>query len=171
MDWKTVLGAIAPTAATLLGGPLAGLAVDALGAALGMEAPTVKRVQEALTAGQLSGDQLVALKTAEQALVVRMRELDIDIEKIEAADRSSARDREAKTGDTATPRILAFAVTAGFFGVLFYLLVHGKPQEGGDALLVMLGSLGTAWTAIVSYYYGSTRSSAEKTALLTRAVR
>ena len=171
MDWKTVLNTVAPTAAALLGGPLAGLAVDALGAALGLEAPTVKKVQDALTAGAMTGDQIVALKTAEQALIVRMRELDIRIEEIDQADRASARDRESKTGDTATPRILAFAVTLGFFGVLFFLLVNGKPLSGGDALLVMLGSLGTAWTAIVSYYYGSTKGSADKTTLLAKAVQ
>jgi hypothetical protein len=171
MDWKTVLNTIAPTAATILGGPLAGLAVEAIGNALGLEAPTVKKVQDALTTGQMNGDQILALKTAEQALIVRMRELDIDIERIDSADRASARERESATGDTTTPQILAFAVTLGFFGVLFYLLVNGKPLSGGDALLVMLGSLGTAWTAIVSYYYGSTKGSADKTAMLARAAK
>ena len=35
MDWKSIIGVVAPTLATALGGPLAGLAVETLGKALG----------------------------------------------------------------------------------------------------------------------------------------
>lgn len=166
-DWKKTLATVAPGLATALGGPLAGVATKALSdALLGRPDGSEEEVATALTAGGM--DALAKIREAEAAFKVRMRELDIDLEKVHQADRANARQRESSTGDSWTPRILAFVVTIGFFGVLGFLLSWGKPEQGGDALLVMLGSLGTAWTAIVSYYYGSSAGSAEKTAILGR---
>lgn len=167
MDWKAIVGAVAPALGTALGGPLAGLAVSAISdALLGKPNGSEAEIAVALKAG--GPDALLKLKEADQRFAVRMRELDVDLERLHQQDRGSAREREAKTGDSFTPRVLALLVTAGFFGVLGYLLVSGKPQAGGDALLVMLGSLGTAWTAIIAYYYGSSAGSSEKTALLAK---
>jgi hypothetical protein len=121
-------------------------------------------------AAKASPDQLLALKKAEQDFAVRMRELEIDLQRIDAADRSSAREREVKTGDW-TPKALAGAVTLGFFGVLGYMIAYGLPTQGGEALLVMLGTLGTAWGGIVSYYFGSSAGSKEKSEAMSRMVR
>ena len=165
-SWKDLIGTVAPTVATAIGGPLGGLAVEVLGSALGMDKPTVKSIQNAFSQGQLSGDQVAALKQAEIALQTRMRELDIQEEQLAYADTDSARRREAEVKDW-VPAFLAILVTSGFFGVLIYLLVSGKPQQGGDVLLVMLGSLGTAWAAIMSYYFGSSTGSLAKTKAIT----
>lgn len=165
-SWKDLIGTVAPTVATAIGGPLGGLAVEALGAALGMDKPTVKQIQNAFTQGSLSADQVVALKQAELTLTTRMRELDIQEEQLAYADTDSARRREAEVKDW-VPATLAVLVTSGFFGVLVYLLVSGKPQQGGDVLLVMLGSLGTAWASIMSYYFGSSTGSMAKTKAIT----
>lgn len=168
MDWRKVVATVAPALGTALGGPLGGMAAAAVSdALLGKPNGTEGEIAAALTAG--GPEALLRLRQADQAFAQRMRELDIDLERVHQADRAGARDREAKTGDSWTPRLLAFAVTAGFFGVLAWLLVHGKPEHGGDALLVMLGSLGTAWAAITSYYFGSSAGSAAKTGLLGRA--
>jgi hypothetical protein len=167
-DWKEIVGAVAPSLATVLGGPVAGLAVSALSnALLGRANGTEAEVAAAVAAG--GGDVLAKIKEAEQAFLVRMRELDIDVEKLHQVDRASARDREVKAGDIATPRALAGLVTLGFFGVLAWLLVNGKPTDGGDALLVMLGALGGAWGSVISYYFGSSAGSAAKTDIMGRA--
>lgn len=167
MDWKAVIGTVAPTVATALGGPLAGLAVDAIGKAIGMDQPTVQKVQDAISKGNLSADQIVAMKQAEIALQERMRELDITEAQLTFNDRDSARKREASVKDR-MPGILAIGVTIGFFGVLAVLLTNGKPEHGGDALLVMLGSLGTAWASVIAYYFGSSSGSAFKNGMIDK---
>jgi len=166
-DWKAVVGTVAPAIATALGGPLAGTAVAALSKALlGRPDGSEEEVAAAIATG--GTDALAAIRAADQAFKTEMTKLGIDLERIHAADRDSARQREVKAGDTATPRALAFLVTVGFFGVLAYLLHAGKPPSGGDALLVMLGALGGAWASIVAYYFGSSSGSAEKNVLLAR---
>lgn len=161
---KGVLGLVAPTIGAAIGGPLGGIAGRELASALGLTPDTPEEGVAAAVAGA-TPEQLAVIRQADYAFQAKMRELDIDLEKVHQADRASARQREIATGDR-TPMALAFLVTAGFFGVLAYLLVNGVPQHGGEALLVMLGSLGTAWTAIVSYYYGSSVGSKAKTAEL-----
>jgi hypothetical protein len=160
---------VAPSLATAVGGPLAGMATRAISdALLGKPDGTEDELIDA--AAKASPDQLLALKKAEQDFAVRMRELEIDLQRIDAADRNSAREREVKTGDW-TPKALAGAVTLGFFGVLGYMIAYGLPTQGGEALLVMLGTLGTAWGGIVSYYFGSSAGSKEKSEAMSRMVR
>jgi hypothetical protein len=160
---------VAPSIATAVGGPLAGMATRAISEALlGKPDGTEDELIEA--AKTATPEQLLALKQAEQDFAVRMRELDIDLERITSADRNSAREREIKTGDW-TPRALAAAVTFGFFGVLSWMIANGLPANGGEAMLVMLGTLGTAWGAIISYYVGSSAGSREKTQQLNQVLK
>ena len=163
IDWKSALKAVAPTLATAVLGPLGGMAVQAIGTALGIDKPTQDAIKQSLVG--MSPEQAASLKQAEIAFQTRLKELEIDLERINAEDRASARSREVAVRDY-VPGILAIGVTGGFFGILTWMLHYGVPREGGDALLVMLGALGTAWTAIVSYYFGSSAGSAAKDKLL-----
>jgi len=43
------------------------------------------------------------------------------------------------------------------------MLLNGMPNTGTEALLMMLGALGTAWTGVVNFYYGSSAGSKAKT--------
>ncbi|CAB4131083.1 hypothetical protein UFOVP122_53 [uncultured Caudovirales phage] len=164
-DLGPLLGQIAPTIATALGGPLAGMAVKTLSnVLLGHENGTEDDVQAALASA--SPDQLAVLKKIDADFKAHMKELDIDLERIAAGDRDSARKMQTETKDW-VPKLLAIVITLGFFGILVWMLVQGMPQTGTEALLMMLGALGTAWTGVVNFYYGSSAGSKQKTDALT----
>jgi len=157
MDW---LAQIAPGIATALGGPLAGLAVTAVSKALGIDE---KDVQSTIESGKLTSDQLTSIKQAELELQKQANELGLDFEKLAVDDRKSARDMQTAT-HSFIPPVLSILVTIGFFGILIGLMTDHVVKS--DALLLMLGSLGTAWTGIIAFYFGSSAGSQKKDELL-----
>lgn len=156
-----LLGQLAPTIATAIGGPVAGMAVKALAGALGLsQDASSDDVQTALI--NATPEQLAAVKKIDADFKVQMKELDIDLERIAAGDRDSARNMQMQTNDW-IPRAMAILVTFGFFGILTWLLTKGVPPTGSETLIYMLGALGTAWTGIVQFYFGSSAGSKAKT--------
>ena len=163
-----LLGSVAPTIATALGGPVAGMAVRAIsGALFGHENGTEDDIMAALA--NPNGDQLAALKKIDADFKVQMKSLDIDLERIAAGDRDSARQMQMTTRDW-IPRVLAVGVTLGFFGIVAFILHYGLPPTGGEALLMLIGTLGTAWTGVMGFYFGSSAGSKQKTDALTAAL-
>jgi hypothetical protein len=157
MDW---LKTIAPTIATALGGPLAGLAIEAVSKAVGIDP---KDVQSTISEGKLSADQIMLLKQAEVDMAARAQEMGLDFAKLNVEDRKSAREMQAETRSY-IPAILAISVTVGFFGILVGMMT--ETFKTSDALMLMLGSLGTAWTGIIAFYFGSSAGSQAKDDLL-----
>lgn len=166
MDLTAILKAIAPTAATLLTGPLGGLAVHALGEALGIGEPTREKIEDALTSGQLTGEQIVAIRNAEGALKVRLRELDIRVEELDVQDRQGARDMQVKTGSRVTPT-LALVVIGGFLGMAGGVLFGGLKADSVIAGTI-IGYLSAKAEQVLSYYFGSSRGSDDKSGMLAR---
>ncbi len=157
------LSAVAPTIATALGGPLAGLAVEAVSKAMGVKP---EEVQKVISQGKMSADQIAALQQAELQLQSQAQEMNLDFAKVAAADRNSARVMQAQV-KSYIPATLALLVTAGFFGIL-YMLMTGVEKINPE-LGIMLGSLGTAWIQIVTFYFGSSSDSQRKTAMMHEA--
>ena len=160
-DW---LKQIAPTIATVLGGPLAGLAVDAVSKAIGIDP---KDVQKTISDGKLSAEQIALIKQAEIGMAARAQELGLDFEKLAVDDRKSARDMQEKT-QSWIPGAMAIIVTVGFFGILIGLMM--ETLKTSEALMLMLGSLGTAWTGIIAFYFGSSAGSQKKDELLHQSI-
>ena len=65
-----------------------------------------------------------------------------------------------------TPQILAVSVTVGFFSLLFLLCFKQAPGPNMAMLNIVLGSLGTAWVGVMSYYFGSSQSGRAKDQML-----
>jgi hypothetical protein len=159
-NFGSLIGSVAPTLATALGGPLAGMATKALSQALlGNEDGSDDDIQAALRTA--SPEQLAAVKKIDADFRVQMKSLDIDLEALAVDDRKSARSMQTETRDF-IPRLLAVSVTVGFFAILIYMLVYGLPTTGNEALLLLLGALQTAWGGIIAFYFGSSSGSQKK---------
>ena len=160
MDW---LRQIAPTIATALGGPLAGMAMSAISKAIGVDPD---QVGDLIANNKLTAEQIAQVKIAEIELQKQAQELGLNFAKLDVEDRKSAREMQATTRSMMPP-MLAGAVTVGFFGIMG-MMFFKQIDNSNPAILMMLGSLGTAWTGIIAYYFGSSAGSQAKTDLLSK---
>lgn len=164
-DWKGLLRTLAPTAATLLGGPLAGMAVKALGDAIGVPDATQAQIEQALQSGQLTGDQIAAIKLAEQNLNLELKRLDIKVEEIHAADRNSARQMQSNN-KSIIPGILTTITVGGFFALLIGAAMGKLTLTGSDVMMLLLGVLARETAGVYQFWFGSSSGSQRKTDMM-----
>ena len=191
----SVIAPVSPVLAAALTGASAGaaLALAALGrAVVGDDQASADEIATVITAG--GPDVKLKIRSAEEQLQRALgdagttlaalavvdasgrRDTLVKLDREAAQDRQDARQRQVKTNDI-TNSVLAYAVTAGFFAILFMLVFYPNlvvqtqlAPEIKSTLQTMLGVLGTAWVGIITYYFGSSVGSKEKTALLEESV-
>ena len=170
MDWKTIVSTVAPWIGTALGGPLGGMAVSAVADALGLSEKTTDAIKTAISGA--TPEQMLTLKQADQTFALRMQELGFkqitDLEAIAAGDRKDARDMN-KITRSPVPAILSTLVTCGYFYILIGMMYGWLKVNDSQALLIMLGSLGTAWGMVMAFWFGTTSNSEKKTDLIAKA--
>lgn len=171
MNLSDILSKAAPWLAAAAAGPagLAGMAIKTVAEALGSSAAPDDLA--AAVAGA-TPDQIASLKAAEMDFKLRMQELGFkqasDLENIAAADRQSARAMQV-ANKSFMPALLSAIVTVGYLAILGGMMLGHLKTEDSQALLIMLGSLGTGWGMVLSFWFGSTRTSEDKTRLLAQA--
>lgn len=170
MDWTKIISTVAPWIGTALGGPLGGMAVEAAANALGLSDKTMDAVKQAVMG--MTPEQALAMKTADQSFSLHMQELGFkqitDLESIAAADRDSAREMMTATRSW-VPAALSGFVTVGYFAILIGLMTGHMKLDDSQAMLLMLGSLTTAWGVVMAFWFGTTADSGRKTELLAKA--
>lgn len=162
-----LLKTIAPLLGSALGGPLGGAAAAFIADKLGLDSKTVKDVSEVLNGSKMSPDQISQIKIAEIEFQKFCKTHEIDVEKVHAADRDSARSMHAAVRSH-VPAALTYLLTAGFFGVLGAMFYFPEFKESSP-LMIMLGSLGTAWTGACAFWFGTTSGSQTKNEMLAKA--
>lgn len=177
-DVKPFIAKIAPWLGSALGGPLGAEAGTLLGSALGMSNAKPDDVAKAIQTGQLTGDQIVAIKKAEEEYSIKMQAAGFEhveeLERLTMSDRDSARKREMVVLDW-TPRILAYGVVAAWVCINGFLLKHSMnggslPADMATIIMRVLGTLDAALTFVLGYYFGSSSGSARKDELLQQSV-
>ena len=169
-DWKALLGNVAPVLGTAIGGPFGMIAGAAVKAVLGIgddsdEAAMAEAMKKA------TPEQLLALQNAERQFKLDMEKLGVDVARIDADDRASARTKETTLtgwGKYATP-LLGATVIVGFFGTVAYVLGTGLADVGTEASLLigsLVGYVSAKADQVVGYYFGSSASSKNKDQLI-----
>jgi len=155
-----LLRGIAPAVATAVAGPLGGIAVTAIANKFGV-ADDVQAVAKAI-----AGDPEAASKLAE---------LDLRQFELENQDRDSARHMQ-ETALTQEDKFAKHFIYwfAWFWSVgsmvYFFAITFGQvPASGKDFGNIILGFLlGTAVATIISFFYGSSKSSKDKTDTMSK---
>jgi len=163
MDW---LKSIAPTVASALGGPLAGLAVNAVSSALGIDPD---KVQDTINSGKLTADQIASIQQAELALKQRAQELGLDFEKLAVADRASARQMQIST-QSYVPPTLSIMIVLAWAIVQWFLLTHIIDSSMRELIARVLGTLDGALMLVLSFYFGSSAGSQAKDTMIHNSV-
>jgi hypothetical protein len=153
-NWKSLVGSVAPTIATALGGPLAGMAVKTVGDALGLATATDDTVSAALQ--NATPDQLAAIKKADQDFAAKMKELDIKLDELDTQDRASARAMMIQT-KAKTPAVLSYFVVILITAIYCYLIMGDYSQLTVSDLVLgrILGTLDTAFAVVLAYWLGA----------------
>lgn len=164
MDWKSVISKLAPTVASVLGGPMAGIAVSALGEMFGIAEPTQEKIKAAIESGQMTGEQISAIKQLEMTLKAEEAERGFRYAELEFKDRNGARNREVQTGDK-TPRNLTYIIVIAFL-VMVACTLAGLTQVDSVLAGTLIGYLSAKCEQALAYFLGSTSGSQDKNKLL-----
>lgn len=152
--WKDIVKTVAPKLGTALGGPMAGIAT--------------KFIADKLLGNQdASEDEIAAAITgATPADLQKLREADqqyeIEVLRIQAADRDSAR----KIADKRPQIVLSGVYSIGYFGLIFGLMAGwlALPDKGqaGTLMAGLVGILTAAQSNIIQFWFGSSSGSKDK---------
>lgn len=192
MDWKQIIASVAPGLATALGGPLAGGVVAVLADKLAPSGATGDpQADEAAVATALAGGMTPELRAqvlaAEQSLKLAVvqaglegRRIDADIDKANLADVANARGTHGTSRDLVlmgSVILLAWALlSAGTLWGLFKVVGQESKLDPATIAVVftvvgtILGYVSGTAQQVVSYFFGSSRGSAQKTDAMSTAI-
>tara|TARA_R100000664_G_C2741505_1_gene129909 strand:- start:807 stop:1286 length:480 start_codon:yes stop_codon:yes gene_type:complete len=146
---KNLIGAVAPTIGTALGGPMGNMAANMVADALGCE-PTPNKIEKAVQ--EATPEQLAELKKIDADFEIKMKELDVDLYALETKDIQDARGKFSRDWTT---RIMGIATLGGFMGYIFLVTLQ-PPEQNSEALInLVLGYLGGLASAVISFYFGA----------------
>jgi len=163
-DWKSMLASIAPVIGTAVGGPFGGMAAKAALSALGISAEAGK--EEALLAQaiqQASPEDLRKLKAQDQQFAKDMKSLNVDLAKLDGADRNSARQLAVTHG--ALPQIILSVAYTIAYSAVMYAFMTGQVQVSDNQQILfgsLIGILSGAQVQILNFWFGSTHGSQKK---------
>jgi len=160
---SSLVGKGAPLVGSLLLGNAGEKVGSMIASVLGVENNQDKIMEKLIS----DPDSFVKIKQLELSHKEELQKLQLAEMQVVTADIQSARNRELEiiktTGESEWHMpALAWFITAGYIGLVFTLVFVTIPTDTSGAIMMLFGSLSTAWGAIVSYYYGSSHGSSKK---------
>ncbi|WP_320838474.1 hypothetical protein [Zhongshania sp.] len=161
MNWKSIaksVGQAAPLLGTVLAGPAGGAVGSLIASGLGVDGNP-----ESVAAALSDPDTLVRLKQIEADHRAELESMAVDLAKAELRNQEQAREIHKHSP---MPMVVTGALTMIFAAALYMMFNTEIPDANRDLAYVMLGQLSALWGASVTFWVGTTRSSAEKTRLM-----
>lgn len=166
-DWKDVINSVAPGLATAIGGPLAGAAVKVIAdKVLGTPGASQEEVIQALSSGSLTGEQIVALKAAEQQFQLELERIDAARESAGMLDAQSARQQtvalaQASSSIAWAAPVISTVIVSGFFACVAMLFIVDRTwdERTANLLNVLFGALIPGFAQVCNYWLGSSAGS------------
>jgi len=178
MDWNevsTVIKKYAPVLGNVVGSFIPGAGAVGTGIALiasafGVEDdnPSPEQIYNAI---QADPEAILKLKQIEIENKTELVKLSIESDKLYLQDVQNARQRQVEhervTGKTdINLYVLAWVIVSGFFGLTALMFFKAIPESSSQAVFMLFGGLVSGFTAVLQYFFGSSRGSAEKTKLM-----
>jgi len=148
---KGIVGAVAPTLGTALGGPLGGTAATVIANVLGCESDE-RSIDKAMQ--NATPEQLAEIKKAELEFEAKMKEMDVDLFALETQDKQDARKHFSKDW---TSRLIAITMVFFFCAYIGMITVMPSEQNCMELIILVLGYMGGVVSAVVSFYFGSSQ--------------
>jgi hypothetical protein len=170
MNWKdvaTYVGNAAPLLGSILGGPAGGAVGELVSKALGTEGSP----DQVMAQLQGNPDALVKIKELELAHTIELQKIQFGIIQANFADTQGARGAEAvrvqATGKLdVNLYVLAWTVIIAFFITCGMLCFVELKTAQANIVYMLLGTLATGFATVLGYFFGSSKSSSDKTAIL-----
>lgn len=114
-------------------------------------------VDTVIKAGEKILDKFIPDANVLEQAKSELRQAGVEMAKLEASDRDSARKREMEVKDT-TPRNLAIGITVALVAGAGWFSLY-PPTEANRSLVEMFGSaLRDGWIMMIAYYFGASHS-------------
>lgn len=152
-----VVGKAAPLLGSVLGTPLAGVAISLIAKAFGVNPNDINAVASALNSDP---ETAIKLKTVEYEHAETLAKIASTDYSTEVDDRKNARQFSGLYKDFM--RHMAYLVTFGFFSALFLLFMPlNIGVEEKNLLSMLVGMLASKWQTIIDFFFGSSRHNSQ----------
>lgn len=158
MEWSD-LGKTVAKFAPLLGGVVGGPVGGAIGSVVASVFGVDNEPDKIAAAIKADPEAAIKLRQIELDHKADLERLTLETAKTEIADKQNAR-KENK--HSLMPAILSGVLSLVIVGIIYLLFYTPVPEESKDVLFVILGAVMKEWGGAMQYWFGTTRSSAEK---------
>jgi hypothetical protein len=117
-------------------------------------------------------DRFHLSETDKQQFKLELAKLQLESYKTQITDIQSARQMQM-TNRSIWPGVLTVIMTLGFYSMMGILIFKGLPstnETGGQALLLVIGSVVSGFGMMLSFWFGSTQGSQNKDQMLMNSI-
>jgi uncharacterized membrane protein len=158
MGWSELgkkVAEFAPLLGSVVGGPAGGAIGSVVASAFGVE----DKPEEIMRAVKNDPEAAVKLRKIELDNKTELERIKMEDAKAVIADKQNAR---ANHKHSNMPAILSGVLSLVIVGIIYLLFYTPVPNDSKDVLFVILGAVMKEWGGAMQYWFGTTRSSANK---------